>query len=300
MARPLMPQGRTLTREQAKAQLGVSADQVLIVTAADGTKYRPVGPTGFLDLVVPVLQRHPEALLLAAGPEPEGAWEDAARLTDGRVRALGRLPDISVLQQAGDVYLDSFPFSSLTSLLEAGSFGTPAITYRGHPSDCGVLGADTPGVDDHLLTPGDPEAFDRALSGAIEDPRWRSEVGGRLQQTIRDTHTGEGWRSAMADVYAYAAALEPGPVAGESEGAAGRLDELVDGVMAQTGHSEGAAGAVRDNLGLLPASVRARTWLELHRSGARPPVRGVASEWMLPHLADVRRQVRGFMSSVRK
>jgi hypothetical protein len=298
MARPLMPQPRSRRRDAAKRALGLDPGRVLLVTAAAGTKYRAVGPTGFLDLVVPVLQRHDGAELLAAGPSPEGPWAEAERLTGGRVRALGRLPDVTLLMEAADVYLDSFPFSSLTSLLEAGSFGTPAITYRGHPEDCGVLGADTPGVDDHMPCPSDPEAFQREVSRAITDAGWRHDVGTRMERAIRETHTGDGWRAAIAGVYAYAASFESPPTAGPAARATGTLDVLVDRVMRETGFSQGPAGAVRDNLGLLPILDRARACALLTRTGARPPLRHVLPEWVLPPLADGRRRTRALWAGI--
>lgn len=287
--RPLLPPHRTMTRAEAKRRLGLDPDTMLMTTAADATKYRPVDGPGFLDLVVPSLMRHPAAVLVAAGPSPQEAWAEAARVTGGRVRAIGRVPDVTLLHQASDIYLDSFPFSSLTSLLEAGSYGTPALTYRGHPDGCGVLGADTPGIDAHLLAPRDPEGLDQALTRLIVDSEGRRQLGARMEQAIRSTHTGPGWRDAAAEMYRRAARLgRPGPAEPAAPQAA-TLDLLVDGVMVQTGCSQGLRGALRDHLGLLPPGARAAAATRLILTGELPPARNLLPEWTLPHLAATRR-----------
>jgi hypothetical protein len=155
-----------------------------------------------------------------------------------------------------------------------------------------VLGADTPGVDEHLLCPADPQALARDLSHAIVDSSWRRTVGERMRQAIRDTHTGDGWRASIAAVYALAATAGPrqGPV--HAERTISTLDLLVHGVMVQTGYSQGRGGAVRDNLALLPAAQRLRAWRELTRAGALPPARHMVPEWLLPPLSRARRRMR--------
>jgi hypothetical protein len=294
--RPLISHARSLSREEAKRRLGLAPDQIVLVTAADGTKYRPIRRPGFLDLVRPVLERHPEAMLIAAGPSPTDEWLEAERETGGRVRALGLLPDVSVLQQAADVYLDSFPFSSLTSLLEAGSFETPAITYRGHSDDCLVLGADTPGIDEVMLTPGDPASFAAVLERAIADPAWRVDNGRLMAEAIRETHTGPSWRGSIASMYELAAEADRPPAPALALRGTGELDRLVDAVMMRTGHSTGWPGALHENLGLLPPAVRLAAAWRLSLGGRRPAPRDLLPEWVQPHLRGWLRRIRSLVS----
>jgi Glycosyl transferases group 1 len=291
MARPLRARERSVDRDEAKRRLGLPADQVLIVTAADGSKYEPIGGTAFLDLIRPVVARRPEAALLAAGPSPDGDWAAAEAETGGRIRALGTLPDVSLLQQAADVYVDSFPFSSLTSLLETGSYGTPVMTFRGHPQDCRVLGADTRGLDEHMLAPESPEAFARELGDLVADAALRLELGERTRRAIADTHSGAGWLGSAEDLYELAARLNSPPRLGAAERTTGRLDVLVDHVMARTGFGQGVPGALRANLGLLPPGERFTAWRDLVSAGAAPETGQVVPDWLRAPIAGARRRV---------
>ncbi len=300
MTRPLRLARRAVTRDEAKRQLGLPPEQVLLVTAADGSKYRPVEGCGFLDLVLPVVERHPEVILRAAGPGPDGDWAAAADVTGGRIRALGHLPDVALLQQAADVYLDSFPFSSLTSLLEAGSFGTPVVTYRGHPDECLVLGADTRGLDEHMLCPSDADDFRRDVSRLIVSPDERSALGERTRAAILETHAGAGWRASVAELYERAATANTAPCVQPVERRTERLDVLVDLVMEQTGFSQGVAGAVRDNLGLLPPRQRVAAWRSLVLAGKPWSAADVMPDPLRAPLARLRRATTSAAATLKR
>jgi hypothetical protein len=212
-------------------------------------------------MVLPIFLANPRAVWLAVGPAPVDEWRVAQEQTGGRVRALGRLPDVTDLHEAADVYLDSFPFSSLTSLLEAARLGTPVVTYRGHPDGCEVLGADTPGIDEHLRGPRSADALRDALENLLDDPAGRSEEGARLADAVSSTHDGPAWLTVVDRLYARASAT-----AGTSGHTtppprlSSELDRLVTLVQAQTPLTPGVAGSARFTLPYLPAPSRIRSW----------------------------------------
>lgn len=295
--RALRPVGREIGREEAKLRLGLPRDKVVIVTAADGSKFRPAGGPGLLDLLLPVVRGHADVVVRAAGPSPTGEWKTAEAATGGRVRALGLLPDVSLLQQAADIYVDSFPFSSLTSLLEAGMYATPVVTYRGHPPECDVLGADTRGLDEQMLRPGSPDELRDALVELAAHPRLRRERGERTRDAILSTHAERRWCAAVDELYGLAAERNSAPAPGPAVRSTGRLDVLVDLVMQRTRLGHGPAGALRGGLWGLPVRERAQVarWLAARQQAPRG--HDLLSDWLRAPLVGLSRRAR---SAVRR
>jgi hypothetical protein len=198
---PLAYSPPTVARAQAKRALGVEPNVVLLLTIATPFKYGAPGQIGLLDLVAPVLAKTPQALLVAVGPKPEGAWQSAGTATEGRIVALGKRWDTDHLYAAADVYLDSVPFSSITSLLEAGSRGVPLLGYRHPDRELALLGPGAPGLDDAVELPHDPESYRRLLTRLIVDAEFRHQSGNRVQAQILTFHTGSNWRRALHNAY---------------------------------------------------------------------------------------------------
>jgi hypothetical protein len=278
LVRPLALPPRERTRAAARRVLGLPEDRILLVTAAAGSKYEPVGGTGFLDLVEPVLDEHPDAYLVAAGPAPEGRWRDLE--ASGRGRALGLLPDAHALLEAADIYLDSFPFSSLTSLLEAGSLGTPAVTVRPPTVGADVLGADTPELDEHLVVAEGGEDLRRLLGELVRDTPYREELGEATAAAIRAAHAEGEWVRRVAGLCDAAVARGPYPPLGPEEVRWDELDQRVALVQQRTGLGQGLLGTWAVHRGHLTAGERLVLFAELVRRGHRPsPTVLVPERW---------------------
>lgn len=199
---PLHCSRPAISSSEAKTKLGYSPDTVLLVTIASPFKYSSPGQQGFLDLVAPVLARHPEAILIAVGPEETGSWKSAALSTNGRIVPLGTRWDNDVLYAAADVYLDSVPFSSITSLLEAGTRGVPLLGYASPDSELMLLGPGAPGLERAMLLASDAEAYRSLLSRLITDTEYRQQSGRQVQADILSLHTGKNWVEAVDRLYA--------------------------------------------------------------------------------------------------
>jgi hypothetical protein len=272
-----------MSRREAKRRLGLEEETVVLLSIARPHKYLPLKGQGFVDVLTPVLEEHEHARLLVIGPEHTDQWERASRRTNGRIRALGLRQDTAVYYQAADIYVDSFPVISITSLLEAGSYGLPLLTRSLHSDQSTVLGADTPALKRCLQRVDAIEEYQSTLSGLIEDETLRLRLGEMTRHNIADVHTGAKWKQALENVYRLAA--EVPPVAWRSDGVdeprADEVDLLLPRLFAQEPDLD---AIIQFNLRLLPIDLRWKLWLDMLRSRGtfRPGL--LLPEWLATRL----------------
>jgi hypothetical protein len=199
---PIAHSPPSVTRVQAKRALGYGPETTLLLTIASPFKYSSPGQVGFLDLVTPVMARFPQAVLIAVGPDAKGTWQSASTLTKGRIVPLGTRWDNHLLYAAADVYLDSVPFSSITSLLEAGSHGVPLLGYRLPEAELALLGPGAPGLEETMELTNGAESYRALLTRLITDEEFRHQSGRRVQSQILSLHTGKNWVHAVHELYA--------------------------------------------------------------------------------------------------
>lgn len=203
---PLEPPVRAADRREARQRLGFADNDVVLLTIATDFKYETARPS-FVDLITRTLNRHPNALLVAIGPDDTGEWARAREATGGRITALGRRSDTGRFYEAADIYVDSFPFTSITSVLEAGTYGVPMIAYCPHSADARqLLCAGAPGLTDTLIRACATERYEAELSALIADAALRERRGATAAQTILGIHSGGGWLEHVETVYARALA----------------------------------------------------------------------------------------------
>jgi Glycosyl transferases group 1 len=192
---------RTL-RTQAKAGLGVESTRVMLLTMARGLKYYAtrLRPT-FSDIIEKALNENPNVVLFAVGPETdEEPWPQLARRFGQRVRVPGRQPNPGPYLDAADVYLDTFPFSSITSLLEAATRGVPVLTLDTHEGLRRVLGA-ADALDDAANRGRSEEELLEMLGRLSRDENLRLARGAEAQRAVAKRYGRDSWLEHLGRLY---------------------------------------------------------------------------------------------------
>ena len=279
---PLTLEKRQMSRTEAKTQLGLSPDSAVLLTLGAYYKYTPIDGHSFVDMVIPTLKRFPSAILLAVGPTAEGQWLLSDPLVQDRVIAFGRRKDAHLFYQAADIYLDSFPFASLTALLEAGSYGTPIVDYSQYTGDSLVLGADDPALEECLIRATTLSDFDTVLTTLITDSEARLELGTRTQAQIRSFHSDNYWFEKLTQVYN--CAKEHRKFAADTTFVAPILVDTLDvrlNLLNMTANTAYATDViVRGNMRLFPLPTRIVTWAKMFRPTYVPPLGLLLPEWL--------------------
>jgi hypothetical protein len=250
-------------REQVRRELGIGVEETMLLTAASPYKYEGAPEIGFLDTVLPALSTAGESKLVAVGPAKEGDWADAHSSTDGRVMPLGFRSDLDSLMAAADIYLDSFPLTSLTAVLEAGKARLPILRLGIDDPGMAAFRPDDIALDGHLVEAQDQPAFRRALLDLIEDPGVRERRGEETQKAVEANHVGRGWLRELGKVYAQAAPAAALPRLDASEPVEFQVESIDLALTDIALRSDGDTGFFRlliAHCRLLPALPAVRMW----------------------------------------
>lgn len=293
---------RSPSRMEARVALGLDAGEIVALSVAASYKFEPHGALDFIETLIPVLARIPNLTVLAVGPSAQGRWAAAEARSLGRLRALGVRSDLELLYRAADLYLDSLPLGSLTSLLEAGSHGLPLVTLGGRPG-AEILSADLAGLEDVLLVADDRDAYAQSVITLADDRDARIHIGERTRQCVGAVSSGEGWLRQLESVYATALTLR-------SEGRPPSVAFVpprfgyVDHRLAELhGPSSGLVHAIKAQLRFAPPRRRLAIAAGLWRAG-KPVALAMAPDWATAYsrraIGDRHPTIRRFLGPLAK
>jgi hypothetical protein len=174
---------------------------------ATSGKFRPLGDADFCDIHSKLLDLDPMLEIIVIGPRPtEAYWKSWAAKTSNRMRAVGPQLETHCYMRAADIYLDSYPFGSLTSLLEAGLSGLPCASWQKLQSDAhaGTLTCDDIALDAlpyHYFNQG--EYLNYVIS-MLNNRGLSRQCGKETRDSIQKYHCSDWWLQRLNQCYAQA------------------------------------------------------------------------------------------------
>lgn len=288
------PTVRRQTREQARKALGVSDDTTLLVSAARAVKYRTLDGVTFADMHAPMLEKDPNAVLMVVGAGAPDDWGPANARVNNRIIPV-QPTDPKPYYEAADIYVDSFPFVSSTSMMEAGGYGLPLVTLFTAPDDARIVGINHVGlVGTSLLATSLPE-YQAIVARLLSDKTYRAEAGEAARRAVEAIHAPPGWLDWLDKVYARALELPPlqqseiflkpdleTPHFGDPDG---RIEALF-------GMDYRDEDRLKGYLGMLSLPERLARWRDFSRAkafdGPKDAVRHLLPEWLVRRIKDVR------------
>ena len=249
-----MPERRR-DRADAKRELGLDPARPLIVTVAAPHKYATAERPNFHDAAGAVLEECPEAVLVAIGPDPKDEWLRAQERHPGRLHAIGLRKNVGDFLEAADLYLDSYPFSSNTSVIEAAAHGVPVLSFSPDPERQGILLTHDPAIEDLIVRGEDPSSLAARAAALLADEPRRAALGHALAERIAAVHDGPGWLASVDTAYSRARELGATPGAAPVAHPVEDFEVLHHLLFEAVGTASGLEGAIVAQLDVLPAGM---------------------------------------------
>ena len=178
----------------------------IALTIASEYKYGRGTANGYINMLLDLIRCDRTLHVVAVGPENKGLWAWANQVSGGRIQPMGIQPDISEFYQQADLYLDSFPFASVTSFLEAATYGLPIVSLRS-PEASNVFNGDDPDLPAGLISVTSvPEFVDRVLH-LCAHPQEARMLGQELQALLLTGRSDANWGRKLQDLYALAVSM---------------------------------------------------------------------------------------------
>jgi len=201
------------SRVRAREALGIPVSQLMLVSVGRAIKFTPNATHNFFTTVTKLLERHRDAHVYLVGPTIEEIGPSEPRAVHPRIHLVGYQQDPALFVSACDLYLESFPFGSQTSCLEACLGGRPPLLAYAPEAPLFVFHDES--VEDLLSnTTSESEYLDQT-SAILSDRQRRLSLGEEVRKRVLAAHVGAGWLKRLNALYDTMGRCEhrPAPIA---------------------------------------------------------------------------------------
>jgi hypothetical protein len=160
-------------------------------------KFRPTPERNFLRTVGPLLRSHPGARLFVIGPTKRTALEFFGDHVPPNCTFLGKIRDPREWEAAADLFLEPFPWGSMTAALESAAAGAlPVLLYDPTPQ---LDISPDPAFAGLVVPARSEEDYVQSLNRLMRESRFRREQAVQVRDAVLGHHTGSTWQSSLQE-----------------------------------------------------------------------------------------------------
>jgi glycosyltransferase involved in cell wall biosynthesis len=185
-----------MDRREARQSFGIGDQECLVLTIASGYKFNPVGSRSLFEPLDRLLRRWDVKLMAVGVDARHPVFGPLAERHPGQVLCMGTVPSPTRHRAAADIYLDSYPFCSITSMLESAALGTPVVAYQPDPEELEILYSECPWLPADRHPARDVGHLVELLDALIDDRSLREEFAVRTIGGM-EQHSPRAWRAAV-------------------------------------------------------------------------------------------------------
>jgi len=183
--------------EAMRQRLGIEPLAPVSLSMANPMKFGPVGRQILVSLLRELLDQAPDLHHLAMGVDDgDPDWKGLREAHPDRVHLLGRHHDTGGAFQAATMFFDSYPFSSITSALEAASHGLPVLSLV--DENLGLLSFDDLGLEPYRAR--DASSWLACARRWATYPELARDDGRRAHAQCLGTHGRVPWLASLEEL----------------------------------------------------------------------------------------------------
>lgn len=214
----------------ARMRFGIPSDATLLLSCGSSFKFWPIEDVSLSNLIHPVLERHSHAHLLVIGVTATPFWDALMARFPGRIHLQGYMQESELVAcyHACDIYLDSLPLSSPTTLLEAAAAGKPIVRYAAAEWRTTGFSLEFEGIPTSFYLWSTPSSYEKDIDRLISDPSFRAWRGQFGQRAVRLYYADDTFLHTVESAYERASNLSTIKVRPDAENwTFERLDQLL-------------------------------------------------------------------------
>ena len=196
---PLSAFSPNASRSETRKGLGIGETEVMMLSVGSLYKYTPTKTHHFFKTLRKILKRNKLAHLYLVGVSDNQELQHVKEYSHERLHLVGTVDDPTPYYRAADIYIEGFPYGSMTALLEASMAEVcPVLMYAPIPQadmseDVGLRGI-VEGAESE-------DEYVAQVSALIQDEHRRKRLGEEVSASVVSSHRGEIWKECLLRVY---------------------------------------------------------------------------------------------------